>query len=196
MKIVSITPRLTNCYFVQANQGWLMLDTDWPDTLPQLLRMVKAENIQISEISNLIVTHFHPDHAGTAQNLKELGVKLTLLENQVGFINEVNQFFHKNTNYDFMDIEAGDNLIVTSTESRRFLKKMGIEGEIIPTPGHSNDSISLIIDGECAFTGDLPAFPLMKAYNDPIIEDSWKSIQSHAVDQIYPAHGIPYSLYA
>ena len=196
MKIVSITPKFTNCYLVQINPGWLMIDTDWPETLPQLSRLLKAQAIQISEISHLIITHFHPDHTGTVQNLKELGIKLTLLENQVSYINGVNQFFHKNPTYDFKDIGTGDNLIVTNLESRRLFKTMGLEGEIISTPGHSDDSISLILDEGCAFTGDLPAFPLMKAYNDPTIEDSWNSIQSHGVDRIYPAHGSPYSLYA
>lgn len=33
---------------------------------------------------------------------------------------------------------------------------MGISGEIVPTPGHSDDSISVVLDDGSAFTGDLP----------------------------------------
>lgn len=41
--------------------------------------------------------------------------------------------------------------------SRALLKGIGIEGELIPTPGHSDDSISLVTDEGHGLTGDLPA---------------------------------------
>lgn len=82
--------------------------------------------------------------------------------------------------------------MVSSKESRNFLKIIGIVGEIIQTPGHRDDSISLIIDGCCAFTGDLPEFNLMEAYNHQTMKDSWKSIKEYKVTKIYPAHGKQY----
>jgi hypothetical protein len=33
---------------------------------------------------------------------------------------------------------------------------LGMESEIVPTPEHSDDSVSLILDEGMAFTGDLP----------------------------------------
>lgn len=56
-------------------------------------------------------------------------------------------------------------MVVSSVESRIFLENEGISGEIIQTPGHSDDSISLVIDECCAFTGDLPGLLLMEAYD-------------------------------
>ncbi len=45
--------------------------------------------------------------------------------------------------------------------SRAFLARIGILGEIISTPGHSDDSVTLILDQGVAFTGDLtPPFAL------------------------------------
>jgi hypothetical protein len=49
-----------------------------------------------------------------------------------------------------------DNLQITTGESRAFLGHIGIAGEIISTHGHSDDSMSLVLDEGVAFTGDLP----------------------------------------
>lgn len=81
-----------------------------------------------------------------------------------------------------------DNVVISDNESRKFLKSAGIGGEIIQTPGHTDDSITLIIDGCCAFTGDLSEFALMEAYNDQVIRDSWKLIKGYKVAKVYPSH--------
>ncbi|WP_074042179.1 MBL fold metallo-hydrolase [Desnuesiella massiliensis] len=194
MKILNLTCKLTNCYLIESNSGWIMIDTDWPDTLNQFLCLLKENDIQIPDIKYLVVTHFHPDHAGIAQDLKNLGVNLVLHENQVSFVEKLNNFFKKNPKFNYKDIAREDNIVISSAESRKFLKNVGIDGEIIQTPGHTDDSISLVIDGCCAFTGDLPEFALMEAYNDEIIKESWKLIQDYNVTKIYPAHGKSYTL--
>jgi glyoxylase-like metal-dependent hydrolase (beta-lactamase superfamily II) len=84
--------------------------------------------------------------------------------------------------------------VISNNESRKFLRSVGIDGEIIQTPGHTADSITFIIDECCAFTGDLPEFALMEAYNDEVIKDSWKSIKDYKVEKIYPAHGNSYTI--
>jgi glyoxylase-like metal-dependent hydrolase (beta-lactamase superfamily II) len=172
-----------------------MIDTDFPDTLHQLMKLLKQNSIKISDIKYLIITHFHPDHAGIAQDLKNLGIRLILHECQVSSIDNLNNFFKKSLKFSFTDIVSGDSVVISSKESREFLKSVGIEGEIIQTPGHTGDSISVLIDGCCAFTGDLPEFGLMEAYNDKTIIASWKSIKDYKITKIYPAHGNSYIIY-
>jgi len=193
VKILTLPCKLTNCYLLESSDGWIMIDTDMPDTLPQLLRLLKQQEVQTSDIKYLIVTHFHPDHAGLAQNLKDFGINLVLHVSQVPYVDKLNRFFKKNPNYNYKDITE-DNIVVSSAESRRLLKDVGIDGEIIQTPGHSEDSISLIIDEGCAFTGDLPQFSYMEAFDDPTMKGSWKLIQDNQIKNIYPAHGNPYKL--
>ena len=43
-------------------------------------------------------------------------------------------------------------------DSRGFLSRLGMEGGIISTPEHSDDSINMILDEGVAFTGDLPGW--------------------------------------
>jgi len=171
-----------------------MIETDFPGTLYRLMNLLNQHNIKISDIKYLIITHFHPDHAGIAQDLKNLGIKLILHECQVTFVDKLNNFFKKNKQFKFTDILPEDNIVISSKESRNFLKGMGIEGEIIQTPGHTDDSISLIVDGCCAFTGDLPEFSLMEAYDDQTIKNSWELIKSYKMTKIYPGHGYPYTI--
>lgn len=199
MKILNLTCIRTNCYLIESGYGWIIIDTDLPGTLYRLMNLIKQNNIEIADIKYLIITHFHPDHAGITQDLKDLGVKLILHDCQVSYINYINNFFKNNRKRNsrwlsFIDIIPEDNIVLSSKKSRDFLKSIGIEGEIIRTPGHTDDSISLIIDSYCAFTGDLPEFSLMEAFNNQIIKDSWELIRNYNVEKIYPAHGYPYTI--
>lgn len=189
MNILKLTCKTTNCYLLESSSGWIMIDTDFPETLNQMMHLIKQYDIKISDIKYLIVTHFHPDHAGFAQDLKNLGVSLVIHECQIPYVNKLNDFFKKNPKFNFTDIILEDNFIINNENSRSFLKGMGIEGEIIQTPGHTEDSISIVIDGCCAFIGDLPAFNLIEAYEDQTLINSWELIKERNITKIYPAHG-------
>jgi glyoxylase-like metal-dependent hydrolase (beta-lactamase superfamily II) len=171
-----------------------MVDAGWPNTFSQLLQLMNQHDISVNEINYLFVTHFHPDHAGLTQNLKDLGTNLILLEVQVPYVAKLNLLFKKNPKANFKDIMTNNNIILTEEDSRSFLESIGIDGELLTTPGHSDDSVSLIIDDCCVFTGDLPSPSLAEAYDDLVIDDSWNMIQKHNIKKIYPGHGEPYEL--
>ena len=194
MNVITLVHKSTNSYLIQSDNGWLMIDSGWPDTFAQLLQLLNQNNISIHEVNYLVITHFHPDHAGLTQNLKDLGTTLILHEYQVPYINKLNLIYKKNPKANFKDITNSNNMVLTESESRHFLKSIGIDGEFISTPGHSDDSISIVIDNCCAFTGDLPALDLIDVYNDIVIEDSWDMIKKHTVKTIYPGHGDSYEL--
>lgn len=195
MEIVNLTYHSTNCYLISCNSGWLMIDAGWPDTMSELYKILKQNNVKISDIKYLLVTHFHPDHGGLVQDFKDSGVILILHDSQIDYPGKLNDFFKKNAKMNFKEIDEKNNMVISSSESRTFLKKLGVNGEIISTPGHSEDSITLIIDGCCAFTGDLPSLSLVEGYDDPIINSSWDLIKSYHVKTIYPAHSMSYELY-
>jgi glyoxylase-like metal-dependent hydrolase (beta-lactamase superfamily II) len=194
MDIKKLTYKATNCYLLPSDDGWVMIDAGWPDTLSTMLQLLMQNDIYVNDINYLIVTHFHPDHAGLTQNLKDYGTKLLLHECQVPYVNRLNHYYKKNPQARFKDIVTGDNIILTSSNSRDFLSKIGIQGELIQTPGHSDDSISLIIDNCCAFTGDLPELKLSEAYHDELLSNSWRSIRDFHIKTIYPAHGNYYDI--
>jgi ribonuclease/clavin/mitogillin len=59
---------------IATSKAKLLIDVGWPGTLPQLLHALKRTGMALPEITHLLVTHYHPDHAGLAQELKERGV--------------------------------------------------------------------------------------------------------------------------
>jgi len=187
MNIVNVGYDSTNYYLLEIKGGKLLIDCGWPGTLPKLMAELKRKGISVNEIKYLLVTHFHPDHAGITQDLKKLGIKLVLLESQVDFITPFAEYF-KGKDLPYAEITQNDNLVLGFADSRKFLAGLGIAGEIIPTPGHSADSVTLVLDEGFAFTGDLPPL-FMVTEEDQITRGSWDKIHQHKITRIFPAHG-------
>jgi len=70
---------------------------------------------------------------------------------------------------------------------------MGLSGEVIHTPGHSDDSISVFLDSGDAFIGDLqPEYQIME--DDIISKSSWLRLKKLGVKKlgvkcVNPGHG-------
>jgi ribonuclease/clavin/mitogillin len=186
LNIVNVGYDSTNYYVIETDKAKLLIDIGWPGTLPKLLHTLKRIGIALPGITHLLVTHYHPDHAGLAQELKRKGVKLIVLENQVAAIPALKQYMKPEHNY--VDVASDDNIHVQTNESRLFLRRLGIDGEIVITPGHSDDSITLILDSGAAFTGDLPPASVAQ-YLTPPVQQSWELIRAHNVHVAYPGHG-------
>jgi len=187
MNIINVGYDSTNYYALEIKNGKLLVDCGWPGTLPKLSAELKRKGSALNEIKYLLVTHFHPDHAGLAQELKDQRVKLILLECQRDFIAPFHDFFKTKT-YPYVEIKQHDNLLLKIEESREFLASIGINGEVLHTPGHSDDSVTLILDEGFAFTGDLhPRFMIPK--EDEVSHQSWDKIYQHKITRIFQAHG-------
>jgi ribonuclease/clavin/mitogillin len=186
LNIVNVGYDSTNYYVIETESAKLLIDVGFPGTLPKLRHALKRTGMALSDITYLLATHYHPDHAGLAQEVKRQGIKLIVLEQQRTAIPALKQ--HMKPSQQYLDITLDDNITINTDESRTFLRQIGIDGEIIATPGHSDDSITLILDTGVAFTGDLP--PANMAYDSTnATKDSWEAIHSHGVATVYPGHG-------
>ena len=66
---------------------------------------------------------------------------------------------------------------------------MGIDGEIISTPSHSADSVSVILDDGDCIVGDLEPIDFLGAYeNNSELEKDWSRVISYKPKRIYYAH--------
>lgn len=179
--IVNVGYDSTNYYVLG---GTLLIDIGFPGTLPKLQHQCKRMSVNLAAIQYVLCTHYHPDHAGLAQELKRTGVKLLVLSNQVAFIPTLRTYMKPEQKY--IDIELKDNVVIEFDASRAWLKKLGIAGEIVPTPGHSDDSVALVLDSGEVFTGDLP-HPRMT--DDAVTTQSWQRIRALGAKTAYPGHG-------
>ena len=176
----------TNCYYIEGKNGSVLLDTDWAGTLQLFYSKIKELNIK--SIDYLLITHYHPDHMGIAQDIVEnMNAKLLVVDIQQDYIHSSDKIFENDKNIRFKPIITKP-IIISCEQSRKFLNEVGIDGEIIYTPGHSDDSISLILDKGIAFVGDLYDLNSASAFNDEKITDSWERILSHNISKICYGH--------
>jgi endoribonuclease LACTB2 len=179
MNIVNVGYNSTNYYVLGASANRLLVDVGWPGTLPRLLAMLKRKDISLQDIGYLLITHYHPDHAGLAQEVKAKGVRLIVLEQQLPAIPILKSYMKPVNPY--VNITLHDNLQLTAGESRAFLTNLGIVGEIIWTPGHSGDSVSLVLDEGVAFTGDLPPPGSVDEQARNTVRQSWDALKALGV---------------
>ena len=63
-----------NAYLIQADKGYLIVDTGWDtdEAFNSLRRQMAEIGARPEEISQIVITHIHPDHYGLAGRLKPL----------------------------------------------------------------------------------------------------------------------------
>lgn len=187
MNLINVGYDSTNYYVVEQNRTRLLIDAGWPGTLPKLLAGLRRKGLRLEEIDYLCVTHFHPDHAGLVQELKDQGVKHILLDEQLPAVPVLKTYMKPNSGY--VDIRVEDSLHLATTGSRACLQRIGFDGEMVCTPGHSDDSISVVLDEGVAFTGDLHPPMLVGEDKAETVRQSWDILRRLGVRTIYPGHG-------
>lgn len=187
MNLVNVGYDSTNYYVLEQRNTRLLVDVGGPGTFPKLLSTLKRKGTSLKEIGYLLVTHYHPDHGGIAQEVKNAGVRLIVLENQTGALAAQKKYMKPDSHY--VDIRPHDNVNLTFAESRAFLARLGFQGEIIATPGHSDDSITLVLDDGTAFTGDLHPPALAGEEMLETVTQSWQKLQALNATMLYPGHG-------
>ena len=185
--IVNVGYRSTNYWVVSAGTSRLLVDLGWPGSMGSMRAGLERMGVPLREIRYGLATHYHIDHAGLAEELKAAGVSLLVLESQLSAIPLMKQWTRPQDYY--VPIRADGNAVITFAESRVLLGRIGIAGEILPTPGHSDDSVSLLLDDGSAFTGDLtpPGFAPKDAVE--VVTASWQLLRERGARKVYPGHG-------
>lgn len=179
----------TNTFFIQETGDGLLIDTDFAGTLHAFYKAIKENDIRISDISYFLATHYHPDHIGLVSELMKQGIKLLLIDTQKPYIHYADEIFRRDKRLDYEPINIHNAIIISSKNSREFLENMGIEGEIVSTPSHSEDSISLILDNGTCFVGDLEPIEYLEAYIHNVeLKKDWQLVMSYNPRIIYYAH--------
>ena len=199
-----------NRYLIH-DEGWILVDTGIPYTAGRVMRTLQQLGVELGQVRLILLTHGHVDHAGSAAALQGLtGARIAihyrdqeLLEkgqvvaprmwNAGGRV--IDRALARITRH--MHFPAAKADIVIGDEGLS-LGEFGVHGRVIPTPGHTWGSVSLLLDTGDAFVGDLgsaagwrggvPRIP--PAGDDPQeIVQSWKKLLAAGASTIYPGHG-------
>ena len=179
----------TNTFFIPGKSGGLLIDTDYAGTLQAFFRALKTNHLELNDISYVLPTHCHPDHIGLIGELQHLGVKPLLVDIQLATVHFPDEIFGRDKHLRYAPIDEKQATIISCDESREFLRSIGIEGEIISTPSHSEDSVSVILDcGDC-FVGDLEPYEYLNGYENNLqLQKDWSLILSRNPKRILYAH--------
>lgn len=178
----------TNTYLIPARSGFLLVDTDYAGTLPAFYRAIKGENVRVADIRFVLATHYHPDHMGLIGQLAAQGVTPLIVDAQTDHVRDSERLFERDR-LPFLPVDMTRACVISCGVSRAFLAGMGISGEIVATPSHSADSVSLILDDESAFVGDTEPLEYAVGYeNGTHIEQDWQRILSLHPKTIHFAH--------
>ena len=210
----------TNSYLLKINDGFLLIDISKPHDFRRFLRKLRQLKIDIAEIKYLLLTHSHADHTGFAEQiLQASNAKLIAHENTIPHlfngtmesesmpINFIYKIMMKLAvsvlKYSYQPITiAEERIIAIKGDNDKLLNKLGIAGKIITTFGHTNDSITIVLDDGRGFVGDTcsnrstfyfgkgkrPAFII----DEELLMQSWEKLELNGVNEIYPAHGKPF----
>ena len=185
--IVNVGYRYTNFWVVSVGTARLLEDLNWPGTMDQHRASLHRADVPLSQLRMALATHYHIDHAGLAQDLERAGVPLLVPDLQVPWIPRLRDHIKAADHH--TGITLHDNRVTPIEIARAVLAELHIDGQIVHTPGHSPDGVSLLLDDGSVFTGNLTPPTLMTEDQADEVLASWDRLRQRAATTVYAAHG-------
>jgi len=210
--IIRIPTRGVNSYLIRGKKS-ILVDTGYPGSGRTIMAKLILKGIDPGEISLILITHGHNDHFGSAAELKKrLGVPVAVHSMDAESLRKgTNPPIHATSTtgriLQFMLSQTGTSKIPTLEpdiliEGEMSLEKYGVEGVVIPTPGHTPGSVSVLLSSGEALVGDLimglglwtriPSYPIF-ADDLKQVWSSIRSIMERSPKTVYAGHGGPFS---
>jgi|SRR6056297_480715 len=217
MKIINLGNILSNNYIIKMGGEYLLIDTGYPEQYDGFIKKLYKYNIHLEDISYILLTHAHDDHAGFLNKLlNNSNAKVILNPKAVVRLKRGQNSFKGGCSsylallfckvmkllgkgdHKFPTVDRLDRYIILNNSNKLALEEK-FNVSIINLPGHTSDSIGLLLEDGTLFCGDaaMNGFPSL---NKIIIwiEDikeykkSWKLILEISPKKIYPSHGKPF----
>ena len=208
----------TNVFLLECEGGYLLVDTSYDNLYPQFCRWLNRIGVDLDKIKYLLLTHHHDDHAGFAKALiEDTGATLIAHENSAPHLREgahhmdmdylnacaevTLTLFSLIRRHTYPSYEVKDDDILIRGDESKLLREVGVDGEILYTPGHTDDSISVLMSNGDAFVGDasMNFLGFCRIRYRPLVyrslEDvyrSWERLIEGGARTVYPSHGDPF----
>ncbi|MEM0016739.1 MAG: MBL fold metallo-hydrolase [Saccharolobus sp.] len=190
------------------NGGLMMIDTGLPGYLEEISKFLRSWNFHIEDISDIVITHWHPDHAGNASIIKKISKakvyahfkelpKIKYPENISLDYNKVKEELNVSKE-DFENTMKRIKEIKYEPVDIDFTLKGGEmlgEFKVIHVPGHTEGHIALY-DGYNLIAGDAirginGASPPLKffSWNYELALESFNKLINRRSKIIVPFHG-------
>lgn len=211
-EIITIKLAYSRAYLIKENGKNLIVDTGLRGNSGLFGKRLKENGVDPSDISLIVITHVHYDHVGNLAWLKEQSKAPVLVSSiESGMLEEgksvtpsgtiflsriisaIGQFYNPFAAYE----PVKPDLIFTDFVS---LNNYGFSAVIIPTPGHTAGSISVIFGSGETIVGDTcfrfyngkSVFPVF-ANDVQTLLKSWQTLLDSEALVFYPGHGRPFT---
>jgi glyoxylase-like metal-dependent hydrolase (beta-lactamase superfamily II) len=188
----------SNVYVLVNGDELVVVDTGTPGNAKKIVEYIEKIGHRASDVSTIVLTHYHMDHAGSARDLKELThAKLAVHKADADFVSGVKPY------------PKPKNLLMRAASS--FLKVAPVEVDVVlndgytvghlrvfHTPGHTPGSI-MLLDGQrgVLFAGDTFRFeggkvtgaPRHFTWGEAEEKRSMQKISKLEFDVLLPGHG-------
>lgn len=219
MEIRNVGNRIMNTWIYPVEDGWVMIDTGYENSYAFVVKKLRSLLIQPDEIRYIFLTHAHDDHAGFLEEwmTKHPHTQVIAHEKSIeGLRKGQNRFVGGCSTlgaFLFCQLMAllgnGEHRyprlreehlakIITLNEAKLEAIESELNGKILFTPGHTVDSISLLVDGNL-FCGDAAMNGIPSSHKITIwvedkaaFEKSWDVMLASGAKKIHPAHGSPF----
>jgi hydroxyacylglutathione hydrolase len=157
---------LVNAHLVVGAAGAVLVDAGLPDTEGAVEKALQSRGMSWHDIRLIVVTHAHIDHAGNAARLRELtGAPVCAHEGDAQHYRQREHMtFCATGTFGRLFFRTGliqraytpfePDLLLKGCEALD-LAPYGIAGRVLPTPGHTCGSLSVVLHDGQALVGDL-----------------------------------------
>jgi len=210
--IIPIPMMSSNAYVVTNGKQSILIDAGMKKKEKKIVAAIERMQLSPDDIKLIILTHTHYDHCGSLKALQEITkAKVLVHKAEAACLKKGYTEFPKGTMWFPKIMSAigrtiGKRLgkyapvVPAITISKRFnLRAYGIDGYVLPTPGHSAGSLSVIIEGKYAIVGDTLFNIFKHSVFPPYANDqkkllkSWEKLLQSKCELFYPGHGKPFT---
>jgi len=203
----------TNCYLIKE-RSLILVDAGPPQKADLLQKKLQGLSISPRDICLIVLTHAHYDHIGSLAEWKKMtSCKVAVNHREKEWVEKALKPLPKvlipwgmlvNLSTRVMAAASrfsGTRVDLILQDDGMSLQAFGISGRVLHTPGHTQGSMSVLLDTGDAFVGDLamnglpvrfgPGMPSLG--DDPnAVKTSWRLLLDSGARKIYPAHGKPF----
>jgi glyoxylase-like metal-dependent hydrolase (beta-lactamase superfamily II) len=199
-----------NAYLLLGRQP-IIVDAGTPGSAQLIHDQVAADGVDPKDVRLIVVTHGHVDHFGSAAELSRLtGAPIA------GHIADLGVYRAGRVSDPYLPIGWFGHLFARTSRVREttegfepnvlirgetHLSDFGVEARIMPTPGHTAGSVSVLTDNGDLVAGDLVATPILgfgkRPANPPFHDDrlgnlaSLREMLALGPTKLHVGHGAP-----